>query len=68
MSTQKQAQSDRNRVNLTLTDNITKSLDRCADLTGQTKTALIMQAVVEYLPVLVERADALERAFKGGKR
>lgn len=65
MSTQNT--TDRNRINLTLPDNITKAIDRCATITGQPKTALVMQALVEGLPVILERAEALERSIRGKK-
>jgi uncharacterized protein (DUF1778 family) len=66
MSTQ--AQAERNRINLTLPDNIIKAIDRCATITGQPKTALVMQALIEGLPVVLERAELLERTIKGSKK
>lgn len=60
--------SERNRINLTLPDSMTRAIDRCSQITGQPKTALVMQALVEGLPVILERADALERSMKGGKK
>jgi len=64
------AQADRNRVNLTIPDKLNDVIERCSLITGIPKTAIIMQAMVEGLPPILSRAEALEATMnpkQGGK-
>lgn len=68
--------ADRQRLSLDLAPAVSLLLDHVASVTGQPKSQVVAQALIEALPVLLERADGLQaraRAMqgaqgKGGKR
>lgn len=68
MTASKKPIEPRNRLNLTLPDRVELALDRCSDIMGIPKTAIILQILAEGLPSVIERADQLERATKGSGR
>ena len=56
--------SDRTRLSLDVPPGVLLLLDHCAEVTGQSRTQLVLAALVEQLPVLIERADALRKRVR----
>ena len=56
--------TERNRLNLTLSDDLNGVLDHVAGVLGIPKTALVLQAVVQSLPGWIEQAQTVRQAAK----
>jgi len=56
--------ADRNRLNLSLSDDLNGVLDHVSGVLGIPKTALVLQAVVQSLPGWIEQAQTVRQAAK----
>lgn len=56
------------RINLDLSHTVYEVLMRISDTLGVPKSQVVVQALVEALPRLVERAEGLEAAIRRGKK
>ncbi len=56
--------SDRTRLSLDVPPGVLLLLDHCAEVTGQSRTQLVLAALVDQLPAAVERADALRKRVR----
>jgi uncharacterized protein (DUF1778 family) len=52
---------DRPRVNVELSPSVLALLDHVCDVTGSTRTQVIVNSLVEALPGLLERSDGLQK-------
>lgn len=75
MAPQTPLAADRQRLSLDLAPAVTLLLDHIAAVTGATKSQIVLGALLDALPDLVERADALKKRQveltprpQGGKR
>ena len=58
----------RNRLALTISDELDSTLDKLSVTFGCSKTALAMQLITESLPAMVKKADEYKQAvFLAGK-
>ena len=53
--------SERNRLSVDLSPVVSSHLDHISEVTGQSKSAIIAAALLEALPALLGRADALKK-------
>lgn len=56
--------ADRTRLSLDVPPGVLLLLDHCAEVTGQSRTQLVLTALLEQLPAVVERADALRKRVR----
>jgi len=61
MATQSTSSTDRNRLSLDLSDVVSSHLSHISEISGSTKSAIVMGAFLEALPDLLARADALKK-------
>lgn len=54
------AQADRQRISVELSPVVASHLDHIAEVTGQTKAAIVGAALMDALPALLARADGLK--------
>lgn len=66
---------ERQRLSLDLAPSVSLLLDHVSTVTGTPKSQLVMQALLEALPELLERADSIDKRAaamrqrpQGGKR
>lgn len=52
---------DRFRISVDLSAVVSSHLDHISDVTGQTKSAIVAAALLDALPALLTRADALKK-------
>lgn len=52
---------ERSRLSVELSPVVSSHLDHISEITGQTKAAIVAGALVEALPDLLARADALKK-------
>lgn len=53
--------TDRNRISLDVSDVILSHLDHISTITGQSKSAIVSNCLVDALPEILSRADALKK-------
>lgn len=54
--------SDRSRLSVEVSAIVSSHLDNIAEVTGQTKAAIMSAALLDALPALLARAEGLRRA------
>lgn len=52
---------DRSRISVELSSVVSSHLDHIAEVTGQTKAAIVSAALLDALPSLLARADGLKK-------
>jgi predicted transcriptional regulator len=52
---------DRSRISVELSAVVSSHLDHIAEVTGQTKAAIVSSALLDALPALLARADGLKK-------
>lgn len=72
-STIQAAGAERQRLSLDLAPGVSSLLDHIATVTGVPRSQVVTQALLDAMPGLLERADALQRRAQtlgkpGGKR
>lgn len=63
MSPPSPAPADRQRLSLDLAPSVTGLLEHVANVTGVPKSQLAVQALLDSLPALLERADGIQKRF-----
>lgn len=53
--------AERSRLSIELSPVVSSHLDHISEITGQTKAAIVAGALLEALPELLARADALKK-------
>ena len=66
-------ETNRNRISCDVSDIVLSHIDHICAVTGQTRSAVVAAVLVEALPDLLARADALKKRHqelsgKGGKK
>lgn len=57
----KMAESERSRLSVELSPIVMSHLDHISEVTGQSKAALVVSALIDALPELLARADGLKK-------
>lgn len=57
----KMAESERSRLSVELSPIVMSHLDHISEVTGQSKAALVVSALMDALPELLARADSLKK-------
>lgn len=57
----KMAESERSRLSVELSPIVMSHLDHISEVTGQSKAALVVSALMDALPELLARADGLKK-------
>ena len=52
---------DRHRVTFDVSPSLSLLLDHVCEVTGATKSQVVMQALIDALPALLERSDGLQK-------
>jgi len=55
---------DRSRLSVELSPVISSHLDHISEITGQSKAAIVAACLVESMPEILARADALKKRFQ----
>jgi predicted transcriptional regulator len=55
---------DRSRLSVELSPVISSHLDHISEITGQSKAAIVSACLVESMPDILARADALKKRFQ----
>jgi predicted transcriptional regulator len=63
MSQQLPPQPDRSRLSIELSEVVSSHLSHISDVTGASKAAIVSAALLDALPDLLSRADALKRRY-----
>lgn len=53
--------TDRNRISLDVSNVVLSHLDHISAITGQSKSAIVANCLVDALPEILSRADALKK-------
>lgn len=53
--------TDRNRISLDVSDVVLSHLDHISAITGQSKSSIVANCLVDALPEILSRADALKK-------
>lgn len=63
MATQLPPPSERNRLSIELSEVVSSHLNHISEVTGAAKAAIVSAALLDALPDLLARADALKKPY-----
>lgn len=56
--------TERNRLSLDLSEVVSSHLSHISEITGSSKSAIVMSALLDAMPDLLSRADGLKKRYQ----